>query len=151
MNVSSDFRALSQDELKSRLDGGTLTVYSVGRPETADKPIERSDALVTFTFAKPAFGPIADGFETPRFVADPVAAAHVGTPGFARARAADGTVIADFSAGPGHREIKFSEASFSAGAPVKIVAFTIAPSSAWPERPEYFDTRPRSGFPMPRT
>ena len=129
MNVALEFVALSQDELKSRLDGGTLTVYSVARPEGADKPVERSEALVTFTFAKPAFGPVADGFETPRFVTHPVAAAHVGTPGFARARAADGSVVADFSAGPGHREIKFSEASFSAGAPVKIVAFSIASPS----------------------
>lgn len=151
MNVALDFVALSEDELKASLAGGTLTVYSVARPATADQPVERSQPLVTFTFATPAFAEDSDGASTPRFVANPIAAASVGTPGFARARKSDGKVIADFSAGPGDREIKFSEASFSQGAPVKIVAFKFAPPSIWPERPEYFDTRPRPGFPMPRT
>ena len=151
MNIALDFAALTHDELKSLLDGGTLTVYSVARPESADKPVERSGVLVTFTFATPAFSASSEELLSPNFVAHPVAASHVGTPGFARARKADGTVVADFSAGPGDREIKFSEASFSQGAPVKIVAFKFAPQAIWPERPEYFDTRPRSGFPMPRT
>ena len=75
--------------------------------------------------------------------------AAVGTPGFARAQKADGTVIADFSAGPGHREVKFSEVSFSHGAPVKITSFRFIAEGGWPEQPEYFDTRPRSGYPMP--
>ena len=151
MNVALDFVALSEDELKSLFDGATLTVYSVARPASADKPVERSGALVTFTFATPAFGPDSEGAPTPRFVANPVPASSVGTPGFARLRKPDGKVVADFSAGPGDREVKFSEASFSQGAPVRIVAFKIAPQSIWPERPEYFDTRPRPGFPMPRT
>lgn len=151
MNVALDFVASSEDELKSLLDGGALTVYSVARPASADKPVERSGALVTFVFATPAFAPESQGLHAPNFVANPVAASSVGTPGFARARKADGTVVADFSAGPGDREIKFSEASFSQGAPVTIVAFKFAPQAIWPERPEYFDTRPRPGFPMPRT
>jgi hypothetical protein len=149
MNVTMDFSACSVDELKSLLAGGTLTVYSVARPTSADRPVERSGALVTFTFASPAFGTAADGLETPLFTANPVSAASVGTPGFARARKADGTVIADFSAGPGDREIKFSEVSFSQGAPVKITAFKFKPEGGWPEEPEYYDTRPRSGFAMP--
>ena len=104
MNVTLDFVGCSLDELKALLDGGTLTVYSVARPLTADKPVERSGTLATFTFASPAFGEASDGLESPIFAANPVPASSVGTPGFARARKADGTVIADFSAGPGDRE-----------------------------------------------
>jgi hypothetical protein len=148
MNVTTEFAACSVDELKSLLDGATLTVYSVARPMTADAPVERSGTLATFTFASPAFGAAAEGGETALFAANPVAASSVGTPGFARARKADGTVIADFSAGPGDREIKFSEVSFSQGAPVKITAFKLEQTGGWPERPDYFDTHPRAGFPM---
>ena len=151
MNVTMDFVACPPDELKALLDGGTLTVYSVARPLTANAPVERSGALATFTFASPAFAAATDGVETPVFAANPVPASSVGTPGFARARKADGTVVADFSAGPGDREIKFSEVSFSQGAPVKITTFKFMAEGGWPERPEYYDTRPRAGYPMPTT
>lgn len=151
MNVTLDLVGCSLDKLKALLDGGTLTVYSVARPLTADHPIERSGTLATFTFASPAFGAASDGVENPLFVTNPVAASSVGTPGFARARKADGTVIADFSAGPGDREIKFGEVSFSQGAPVKLTTFRFIPEGGWPERPEYYDTRPRSGDAMPAT
>src|SRR6266542_4465829 len=149
MNVTTDLAACSLDELKTLLNGGSLTVYSVARPLTADHPVEHSGVLATFTFATPAFTAATDGVETPMFAANPVPASSVGTPGFARARKADGTVIADFSAGPGDREIKFSEVSFSQGAPVKLTAFRFIAEGGWPERPEYYDTRPRSGYPMP--
>jgi hypothetical protein len=149
MNVTIDFASRSVDEIKALLDGATLTVYSVARPITADKPVDRSGVLATFTFASPAFGTAVDGVETPNFAANSVPASSVGTPGFARARTADGTTIADFSAGPGDREIKFSEVSFSQGAPVKIAAFKFKPEGAWPEQREYYETRPRTGFPMP--
>lgn len=149
MNVTMDLTACSLDELKALLDGGTLTVYSVARPLTADQPVERSGALATFTFGSPAFAAAVDDLENPVFAANPVPAASVGTPGFARARKADGTVIADFSAGPGDREIKFSEVSFSQGAPVKVTKFKFIAEGGWPEKPEYYDTRPRAGYPMP--
>jgi hypothetical protein len=151
MNVARDFAACSADELKVLLEGGTLTVYSVARPITADQPIERSGTLATFSFASPAFATASDEVENPVFVANPVSADSVGTPGFARARKADGTVIADFSAGPGDREIKFSEVSFSQGAPVRLTSLKFMPEGGWPERPEYYATRPRNGFAMPRT
>jgi hypothetical protein len=151
MNVAADFVACSLDELKAALDGGTLTVYSVARPLTADKPVDRSGVLATFTFASPAFGPEADGLETPNFVASAVPAASVGTPGFARACKADGTTVADFSAGPGNREIKFKEVSCSPGAPVIVSSFKFIAEGGWPERPEYYDTRPRTGYAMPKT
>jgi hypothetical protein len=151
MNVAQDFAACSADELKTLLDCGSLTVYSVARPAAADLPVERSGTLATFTFASPAFAAGSDGVENPVFVANPVAANSVGTPGFARARKADGTVIADFSAGPGDREIKFGEVSFSQGAPVRLTTFKFMPEGGWPERPDYYATRPRNGFAMPRT
>lgn len=150
MRVAAPFIAASADEIKAALDGGTLTVYSVARPLCADLPVDRSAALVTFTFATPAFGPAADGLETPAFVQSAVPALTVGTPGFARACRADGTVVADFSAGPGNREIKFKDVSCSHGAPVEVTQFKLMPEDGWPEKPEYFDTRPRSGFPMPK-
>jgi hypothetical protein len=151
MNVALEFAECSADELKELLAGGTLTVYSVARPITADKPVDRSGVLATFTFASPAFGAAADGLETPAFVANPVPAASVGTPGFARARKADGTTVADLSAGPGDREVKFKEVSCSQGAPVAIASFKFIAEGGWPERPEYYDTRPRTGYPMPKS
>lgn len=149
MNIATAFAHCSPDEVKALLDGGTLTVYSVARPVSADLPIERSGVLVTFRFATPAFGAAADGLESPLFLENSVAATTVGTPGFARARKADGTVVADFSAGPGDREVKFAEVSCSVGAPVRIARFKFISEGGWPERPDYYDTRPRTGFPMP--
>ncbi len=149
MNVASEFAGCSLDDLKAMLDGGTLTVYSVARPITADRAVDRSGILATFTFATPAFGVTVEGAEKPLLSANPVPAASVGTPGFARARKADGTVVADFSAGPGHREIKFAEVSCSQGAPVKVVAFKFIAEGSWPERPDYYDAHPRPGFAMP--
>jgi hypothetical protein len=151
MNVALDFVESSLDDIKAALDGGTLTVYSVARPVTADKPVDRSGVLATFTFNSPAFGGATDGIEAPSFVAASVPAVTVGTPGFARARKADGTTVADFSAGPGEREIKFTEVSCSPGAPVTIASFRIISDGGWPERPEYYDSHPRPGYPMPKT
>jgi hypothetical protein len=150
MNVALEFTQCSVEELKALLDGGTLTVYSVARPITADRPVDRSGILATFTFATPAFGAASDGFENPIFAANPVAASSVGTPGFARARKADGTIVADFSAGPGDREIKFSEVSCTHGAPITLTKFKFMPEGGWPEKPEYYDTRPRSGSALPQ-
>eukprot|EP01034_Spumella_vulgaris_P007510 gene7510-9568_t len=150
MNVAQDFASASLDELKDRLAGGTLTVYSVARPLTADHKVERSGVLATFTFAAPAFGPASEAGEAPLFVANPVPGVTTGTFGFARVTAADGAVVADFSAGPGPREIKFSEVSCSPGAPVKITHFTFIAEGGWPERPDYFDSHPRTGFAMPQ-
>ncbi|HZR73785.1 hypothetical protein [Bradyrhizobium sp.] len=149
MNVAAEFAGCSLDDIKALLDGGTLTVYSVARPISADHAVDRSEVLATFTFATPAFGPAAEGKETPVFAANSVAGVSVGTPGFARARRADGTTVADFSAGPGNREVKFAEVSCSQGAPVKIVSFRFDAEGGWPERPEYYDSHPRPGFAMP--
>ncbi len=150
MKVTQAFANCGIEELKALLDGGTLTVYSVARPFEPDIPVDRSGILAAFTFASPAFGPESEGFESPAFVENPVAAKNVGTPGFARACKADGTVVADFSAGPGDREIKFDAVSCSHGAPLSLTKFKFMPEGAWPEKPEYYDTRPRSGFPLPR-
>ena len=146
MNVASEFAACSEDEIKALLDGGTLTVYSIARPITAGRPVDRSGVLATFKLTSPAFGcdPVGANFLT-----NPVPASSVGTPGFVRACKADGTVVADFSAGPGPREIKFAEVSCSQGAPVKIIAFKFIAEGGWPERPDYYDAHPRPGFAMP--
>jgi len=149
MKTTSEFAQCSVDELKELLAGGRLNIYSVARPLTADKPVDRSGLLATFTFASPAFGPATEDSEAPLFVANPVAANTVGTPGFARAFKADGTVVADFSAGPGDREIKFRDVSCSHSAPVAVTRFKFKTDDNWPEKPEYYDTHPRSGYPMP--
>ena len=149
MNVASEFAGHSEDELKALLEGGTLTVYSVARPIAADHAVDRSAVIATFKFANPAFGPAAEDTQSPQFAANPVPANSVGTPGFARATKADGTVVADFSAGPGNREIKFAEVSCSQGAPVKITKFKFMAEGGWPERPDYYDAHPRPGFAMP--
>lgn len=148
MIVASEFSSLSREALQALLPGGTLTVYSVARPANADLAVDRSGILATFTFATPAFVADEAGVEGPAFVANPVSAVTVGTPGFARARTADGTVVADFSAGPGDREIKFAEVSCSPGAPVRIVGFSIK-ESEWPERPDFYNSHPRVGSPEP--
>lgn len=150
MNVSAAYAQSSLEDLKTELAGATLTVYSVARPATADHSVERSGILAVFKFASPAFVS-AEGLDCPAFVESPVAALSTGTPGFARACTADGKAIADFSAGPGDREIKFNEVSCSPGAPLRITTFKFIAEGGWPERPEYYDTRPRTGFPMPRT
>lgn len=151
MNVAAAYAQSSLDEIKDVLAGATLTIYSVARPIVADHSVDRSGVLASFTFATPAFGPADGDVEAPLFVENPVLGKSCGTPGFARATTPDGATIADFSAGPGDREIKFSEVSCSSGAPVLITAFRFVPEGGWPERPEYYDTRPRPGYPMPRT
>jgi hypothetical protein len=152
MNLAPEFAKCSTEEIKALLDGATLTVYSVARPISADLPVDRSEALATFTFASPAFGAATDeGLESPNFAENPAPATSVGTPGFARACKADGTVIGDFSAGPGNREIKFAEVSCSNGAPVKVVTFKFIAEGGWPEKPEYYAARPRSGYAMPKS
>lgn len=151
MKLAEAFASTEIDEIKAALDGGTLTIYSVARPPTADIPVDRSGALATFTFDSPAFGEETDGLQAPLFKANPVPASSVGTPGFARACKADGTVVADFSAGPGEREIKFSEVSCSNGAPLYLTRFTFQLEDGWPEKPEYYETHPRPGFAMPKS
>lgn len=141
----------SLDDIRAALAGGSLTIYSVARPDNADWPVERSSALATFTFADPAFGAPEGETEMPIFTEESVLASDVGTPGFARACNAEGAVVADFSAGPGPREIKFAEVSCSKDAPVKITRFAIQASDSWPERPDYYNTHPRDGFPQPAT
>lgn len=148
MNIALAFADASPEALKEALAGGTLTLYSVARPATADHPVTRSGVLATFTFASPAFGEPTDAGETPLFVANPVTGAATGTFGFARAVTADGKVVADFSAGAGPRELKMAEVSAANGGPVRITGLRFLPETAWPERPDYFNTHPRAGYPL---
>lgn len=151
MKPTDAFSTATIDTIKSALAGGTLTVYSVARPSSADIPVDRSGVLATFNFASPAFAESNDDTETPCFTEHPVAAVSVGTPGFVRVCAADGTVVADLSAGPGPREVKFKEVSCSKDAPVEITEFRFFVEDNWPEKPEFYDTKPRTGYPMPKS
>jgi hypothetical protein len=150
MNIASAFANCTKDEIKALLDGGTLTLYSVARPLTADAAVDRSSPLAVFTFATPAFGPEDGELETPAFAQNPVIVKHVGAPGFARACKADGTAVADFSVGPGVREIKLAEVTCAPNYPVKIVSMKFLPTGDWPERPDYYFTRPLTGYEMPK-
>lgn len=123
MRLAEVFATLSLDEIKTALDGGKLVIYSTGRPPMPDHAVTRSAVLATFSFASPAFGAdpgSADGAVTPNLVEGSVAAVSVGTPSFARAFKADGTAVADFSAGPGATEIKLSEVSATTGHPIAL-------------------------------
>ena len=127
MKIAQAFAGCGLDEIKALLAGGTLVIYSVARPESPGKPIERSGVLATFTFASPAFGAeaLSDSKMAAAFVANPVTATGVGTPGFARAFKSDGAAVADFSAGPGNTDIKLSEVSTSANYPIGLIGFRV--------------------------
>jgi len=128
MRLAEAFAAASRDDIKAALDGGKLVVYSTGRPPAADHKVTRSAALVSFTFASPAFGPDADAAGdavTANLVEPLVAATAVGTPSFARLLKADGTVVADLSAGPGATEVKLSEVSTTAGHPTALLSMRL--------------------------
>lgn len=140
MRLAEALSAATLDELKALLDGGTLVVYSTGRPPLADHPVTRSEPLVTYTFATPAFGPdpavddVGTGAVTPTFVENPVVPTAVGTPSFARLLTADGTVVADLSAGPGPTEVKLSEVSATPGHPLAVTKLRLplpAETVAW--------------------
>jgi hypothetical protein len=149
MNIARAFANLSKDEIKALLDGGTLTLYSIGRPLSADHPVTRSAVLAKFKFATPAFGAENGEVESPQFEANPANVEHLGVPGFARLTTADGTVVIDLSAGPGDRELTLAEASCTPGYPCKIVALKFKAVGDWPERPDYYYAHPRPGYALP--
>jgi hypothetical protein len=133
MKIAQAFASCGLDEIKALLDGGKLVIYSVAKPASPDKPIERSAVLATFAFASPAFHadalPDPDGAEAVVLADNPVIATGVGTPGFARAYKSDGsTAVADFSAGAGNCEIKLSEVSVTANYPIALTKFKLAPA-----------------------
>jgi hypothetical protein len=127
MRLAETFASATIDDVKSALDGGKLVLYSTGRPPTPDHAITRSTALATFAFASPAFEPDAeDGALTPLFLEAQALASGGGTPGFARAFKADGSVVADFSVGPGDTEIKLSGVSATIDFPIAVTSMKIA-------------------------
>jgi hypothetical protein len=123
--LAAAYAGKSVDEIKAALAGATVKVYSCPQPETADHPVIRNGFLAEFTFASPAFNG-----EEPIFVDPAVPAKNVGTPLFSRATLADGTVVGDFSTGPGNSDIKLAEVSCSKDAPVKVTKFQIRPDVA---------------------
>lgn len=131
MRLAESYGSATSDEIKAALDGGKLVLYSTGRPPSADHPITRSEALATFVFASPAFGPDpegSEGFVSPSFVEGTVTATAIGTPGWARAYKADGSAVADFAVGPGATEIKLASVSATTGFPVTITSFKFLPA-----------------------
>lgn len=129
MKLAEAFAKCGVDEVKAALGGATLRVYSCAQPATPEKSVFRNRFLAEFLLETPAF----DG-ETIKPVESPVAGKDVGVPLFVRATKPDGTVIADFSAGPGDMDVKLAATSCSVGAPVQIVKFQIRPQSAHPSR-----------------
>jgi hypothetical protein len=120
MQLAEAYATKSVDEIKAALAGATLRVYSCPQPATPDKPIIRNQILVEFVLGSPAF----DGDNV---VAETVPAKYVGTPLWGRATAADGTVVGDFSAGPGDSDIKLTEVSTTKDAPATLTRFRINP------------------------
>ncbi len=118
MQLAEAYASKSVDEIKAALAGATLRVYSCPQPATPDKPIIRNQILAEFVLSSPAF----DGDNV---VAEAVPAKYVGTPLFGRATAADGTVVGDFSAGPGDSDIKLNEVSTTKDSPIKLTRFRI--------------------------
>lgn len=118
MQLAEAYANKSVDEVKAALAGATLWIYSCPQPATPDKPIIRNQILAEVVLGSPAF----NGDDV---VAETVPAKYVGTPLFARATAADGTTIGDFSAGPGDSDIKLKEVSCSKDAPVTLTRFRI--------------------------
>jgi hypothetical protein len=132
MRLAEAFASATLDEIKAALDGGKLVLYSTGRPVGPDHAITRSEALATFTFASPAFGPDPgeEGVVAPLFVEGSVIATAIGTPGWARLSKADGTPVADLSAGPGATEIKLASVSATKDFPVSVTSVKFGPSES---------------------
>jgi hypothetical protein len=130
MRLAESFANATAEEIEAALAGGKLSVYSVGRPATADHKVTRSALLAEYVFASPAF----DDAKTPVFAENPVTVKLVGTPGWARAYSADGAVVADFSVGPGDTEIKLDGISATPNFPLKVLSLKIdlpAENVAW--------------------
>ena len=126
MRLAEKYATATAEEIEAALAGGKLVLYSTGRPPTADHAITRSAALAEYCFAAPAFSAETEGVKSPVFAENPVTPTGVGTPGWARAFAADGVVVADFSVGPGATEIKLSGVSATPGFPLKIESLAIS-------------------------
>jgi hypothetical protein len=127
MRLALAYGTCAPDAVKPLLDGGVLRIFSVARPRTPDEPVSRSALLATFRFASPAFAERDDALSGAVFVENPVNAEGVGTPGFARAYAADGTTpVTDFAVGPAGGEIMLSAVSTTPGYPVALRKLTLA-------------------------
>ncbi|QXX74995.1 hypothetical protein [Methylovirgula sp. HY1] len=130
MKLAESYAKCTIEEVKAALAGAVLRVYSCPQPEKPEKPVLRNGFLAEFALATPAFeGDVIKPVESP------VPGKDVGVPLFVRATQADGTPIADFSAGPGDMDVKLASVSCSVGAPVAITKFQIRLGVANPSRP----------------
>jgi hypothetical protein len=122
MRLAEAYASATAEQIEAALAGGKLIVYSVGRPPSPDHKVTRSSVLAEYAFGSPAF----DDAKSPVFPEGAAVAKHVGTPGWARAFAADGTVVADFSAGPGATDLKLDSISATPGFPLKVVSLKVS-------------------------
>lgn len=125
MRLAEAYAGKSEEEIEAALAGGKLVLYSTGRPPLADHAVTRSSPLAEYVFASPAFV-AANGGKAPAFAENPVVAKHVGTPGWARALAADGSTVADFSVGPGLGEIKLGSISATPDFPLIVESIKVS-------------------------
>lgn len=130
MKLAEAYAKCTVEEIKAALAGATLRVYSCPQPEKPEKPVLRNGFLAEFMLATPAFE--GDAILP---VESPVPGKDVGVPLFVRATQADGTPIADFSAGPGDMDVKLASVSCSIGSPVSITKFQVRIGVANPGRP----------------
>lgn len=130
MKLAESYAKCTIEEIKAALAGAVLRIYSCPQPEKPEKPVLRNGFLAEFVLATPAF---EDDIIHP--LESPVPGKDVGVPLFVRATHADGTPIADFSAGPGDMDVKLASVSCSIGAPVAITKFQIRLGVANPSRP----------------
>lgn len=136
MKVARAYESSGIEEIKAALAGATLHVYSCAQPATPEGSVFRNRFLAEFVLATPAFEE-----EGVKLLENPVVGKDVGVPLFVRASKPDGSVIADFSAGPGDMDVKFATTSCTAGAPVEITKFQIRLGSA--NAPRFVSPRDR--------
>jgi hypothetical protein len=124
MKLAKAYEGCGIEEIKTALAGATIHVYSCAQPAAPEASLFRNRFLAEFVLASPAF----DG-ESIKTVENPVLGRDTGVPLFVRASKPDGTVIADFSAGPGDMDVKFATTSCTVGSQVEITRFQIRSSS----------------------
>jgi len=149
VKVALEFVNCGIEELKALLDGGTLTVYSVARPFTPDAPSVEAVSW-RFHLRVARLWPGVRRAGTPSFRRQPSRGEqcwHAGVCAGLQGRRDRGC---RFLGRPGDREIKFSEVSFSHGAPVTLTQFKVLPDAAGPRSLNTTKARPRSGFALPK-
>lgn len=116
------------NQVTSLLDAGggaaTLKFYTAPQPANANTAISTQTLLATLTFASTAFGAASSGVITANGITGANAVA-TGTATWARAAAADGTVIFDCDVSTTGATINLNTTAFVSGGAVALSSFTI--------------------------